>query len=223
MPTIDQARGWHAALDPVHGFDHVLRVLDMALRLGRQVGADLEILHAAALLHDASGAAPSAAPRAAQHGAEPNGGGRESHEHASAEFARRVLTDEGWPEERIAAVEHCIRAHRYRGSELARSLEAQVLFDADKLDVLGAFGVARTLGYALQAGQPFFAEPSAHFLQTGEAEPDEPHSAYHEYLFKLRRVIDRLHTAPARALAERRYALLTAFFEQLAGEARGSA
>src|SRR3990170_8130986 len=215
MPTIDQARSWYDALDPVHGFDHVLRVLDLALRLGREVGADLEILQAAALLHDASGAAPSASPSA------PNNGGRASHEHASAEFARQILTEEAWPEERIAAVEHCIRAHRYRGSEQASSLEAQVLFDADKLDVLGAFGVARTLGFALQAGQPFFAEPSAGFLETGALATGEPHSAYHEYLFKLRQVSGRLHTEPARRLAERRHAVMKAFFEQLAAEAHG--
>jgi uncharacterized protein len=116
---------------------------------------------------------------------------------------------------------HCIRAHRYRGEEQANSLEAKVLFDADKLDVIGAFGVARTIGYAVQAGAPIFAEPSLQFLDTGELESGEPHSAFHEYLFKLRRVRGRLHTEPARQLASEREQLLRAFFEQLAAEARG--
>ncbi len=208
MPTIEQASRWYDPADPVHGFDHVLRVAQMAERLGRQLGADLEILRAAALLHDVSGAAPEA-------------GARSSHEQGSAELAGRILGDEGWPEERIRAVQHCILAHRFRGQQAPQTLEAQILFDADKLDVMGAFGAARTIGYAVQAGQPAFAEPSDEFLKDGTPQPGEPHSAYHEYLFKLRNVKERLFTEPARALGERRYQALVAFFEQLATEARG--
>ncbi len=208
MPTIEQAREWYPADDPVHGFDHVLRVMRIAERLGAQLGADLEVVRSAALLHDAAGAMPG-------------GHGRESHEKDSAALARSVLESEGWEADRIEAVLHCIRAHRYRGREMARSLEAQVLFDADKLDVLGAFGVARTIGYAIQAGQPVYAEPSQQFLESGELELDEPHSAYHEYLYKLRKVEARLHTEPARRMAAARQGVMKAFFEQLAAEARG--
>ncbi|MGH2605536.1 MAG: HD domain-containing protein [Anaerolineales bacterium] len=214
MPTIEQARAWYDPRDPVHGFDHILRVLAVADKIGAEVGADLEIVRAAALLHDASGAAPDRPS--------PAGEGRASHERSSAEFARAVLQEEGWPGERIEAVLHCIRAHRYRGKEAPETLEARVLFDADKLDVLGAFGIARTLGYATQAGQPAYAAPSKQFREQGAAEPGEPHSAYHEYLFKLRRVAERLHTEPARRMAQERRRLLDAFFEQLAREAEGT-
>lgn len=207
MPSLAQARGWYADDDPVHGFDHVLRVLWLAERLGTELGADLEVLRAAALLHDAAGADPRA--------------NRAEHQESSAEFARQVLGQEGWPHDRIQAVAHCIQSHRYRSSHRPETLEAQILFDADKLDVIGAFGVARTLGYAMQAGQPTFAEPSGSFLASGQAEAGEPHSAYHEYLYKLRRVRERLHTAPAKRLAARRERVLTQFFEQLAAEARG--
>ncbi|HJX40699.1 MAG TPA: HD domain-containing protein [Anaerolineales bacterium] len=219
MPSLEQARAWYAPQDPVHGFDHVLRVLELAERLGRELGADLEVLRAAALLHDAAGAAPAADTGETEQAGQATG--RATHELDSAAFALSVLGAEGWPAERIEAVTHCIRAHRFRGAESPSTREAQVLFDADKLDVLGAFGVARTLGYALQAGQPFFAEPSAGFQETGALEPGEPHSAYHEYLFKLRQVSGRLHTQPARRLAERRHAVMKAFFEQLAAEAHG--
>ena len=219
MPSLEQARAWYDPHDPVHGFDHVLRVLELAERLGRELGADLEVLRAAALIHDAAGAAPEATAGEGQAAAPATG--RATHELDSADLARSVLQAEGWPAERIDAVTACIRAHRFRSAEAPSTLEAQVLFDADKLDVLGAFGVARTLGYAQQAGQPFFAEPSAGFLETGALAPGEPHSAYHEYLFKLRHVSGRLHTEPARRLAERRHAVMKAFFEQLAAEAHG--
>jgi len=208
MPTIDDAREWYDESDPVHGLGHVLRVLALAEKMGEELGANLEVLRAAALLHDASGAHPG------------KEGGRQSHEQRSAIFAGEVLKKDGWEQSRIDAVQHCIRAHRFRGTEPPETLEAKILFDADKLDVMGAFGAARTLGYALQAGQPFFAEPSEHFLRTGETEDGEAHSAYHEYLFKLCKVKGRLHTRPARLLAEERHAVLTAFFEQIAIEAR---
>jgi uncharacterized protein len=209
MPSTEQAKTWYDPHDPVHGFDHVLRVYQMAEVIGAQLDADLEILRAAALLHDASGAAPGEV------------GTRSSHEQDSAEFARRVLQAEGWEEGKIAAVLHCIRTHRYRNQEEPESLEAKILFDADKLDVLGAFGVARTIGYALQAQQPIFAQPSARFMNQGQKEPDEPHSAYHEYLFKLRHVKNRLFTQPAKILAENRSRVMIQFFEQLAAEAIG--
>lgn len=209
MPTIEEARSWYPQGDPVHGFGHIERVLRLALQMGEELGADLEILQAAALLHDARGANPA------------EGEERLHHEEASARFARVFLQEKGWPEDRIRAVEHCVRAHRFRGENPPASLEARILFDADKLDVNGAFGTARTLGYALQAGQPFFAEPSETFQRTGEPEPGEPHSAYHEYLFKLRHVRERLYTEPGRRMAAQRHRVLETFFDQLAAEARG--
>jgi uncharacterized protein len=207
MITIEEARGWYSGDDPVHGLDHVLRVLGLALHLGEELNADREILQTAALLHDAEGAHPG------------QGDIRLSHEQASAAFAGEVLKQRGWEEDRIQSVQHCIRAHRFRGSEKPQSLEAKILFDADKLDVMGAFGAARTVGYAIQAGQPIYASASEHFRETGETLPGEPHSAYHEYLFKLRVVKDRLHTEPARRMAVERQAVLEAFFEGLATEA----
>ena len=207
MPTLEEARKWYDPKDPVHGFDHVQRVLHMAEYLGRELGADLEILRAAALLHDAAGAHPQSEIS------------RERHEYASAEFGREILDKEGWAKERIDAVLHCILAHRYRGKLSPKTLEAKILFDADKLDVIGAFGIARTIGYAVQAGLPIYQAPSKKFIEEGETEPGEAHSAYHEHLRKLRHVKDRLITEPARTIGERRYKLLQDFFEQLAVEA----
>jgi uncharacterized protein len=211
MPTIEQARSWYPSSDPVHGFDHVLRVYQMAERLALAENADLEIVRAAALLHDAEGSAT-----------EGGDAGRRDHHHASAEFAAQVLQAEGWPPERIAAVTHCIRAHRFRdNSEPPGTLEARILFDADKLDVLGATGVARTIAFDVVTGQPIYAEPSERFRRTEEKEPGETHSSYHEYLFKLRKIKDRLYTPTALALAEGRHRFLAEFFERLAAESRG--
>jgi uncharacterized protein len=207
MPTVDQARAWYPGYDPVHGFDHILRVLRMAERLAQAEGADLEIVHAAALLHDASGA-------------ETGGEGRAEHQHRSADFAKEILSAEGWPVERIAAVQHCIRSHRFRGNEAPQSLEAKIIFDADKLDVIGAFGVARTLAYDVVMEWPFHAEVSDQFRATGEKMDGETHSSYHEYLFKLSKIKDRLFTQTAKQIAEHRQTFLNEYFEQLDAETR---
>jgi uncharacterized protein len=209
MPTFEQAREWYSGADSVHDFDHIRRVYRMAERLGPGEGADMELLHAAVLLHDAQGSAPGQS-------------GRRSHHLASAEFAGGILSAEGWPEERIAAVQHCIRAHRFRGTgEGPETAEARVLFDSDKLDVIGAIGVARVIGYCAIRGQPFYAQPSAQFLETGEKEPGEAHTAYHEYLFKLRKIKDVLFTPAARALALERDAYLAEYFKRLGEEIEG--
>lgn len=211
MLDLERARGWYPDNDPVHGFDHIIRVYRMAEKLAIAEGADVEIVRAAALLHDAEGSATRGGEE-----------GRLNHHQASAEFARQILEIEGWPEERIAAVQHCIRAHRFRDdTESPQTLEAMILFDADKLDVIGAFGVARTIAYDVLVGQPIYSPPSSRFLETGEKEPDEPHSSYHEYLFKLSKIRDRLYTRTARALAEDRHRFLADFFERLADEDRG--
>lgn len=209
MPTIEQAREWYSKSDAVHDFEHVMRVYRMAERLGMEENADLEIVHAAALLHDVTGSMPGSNERA-------------GHHLASAAFAGNVLKEEGWPDERIAAVQHCIRAHRYRDDrERPESIEAKVLFDADKLDVLGAVGIARTIGYAALAGEPFYQQPSQKFVDTGEKEPGEPHSAYHEYIFKLRKIKDVLFTDTGRKIAQERHRYITEYFERLGMEIRG--
>lgn len=230
MPTIEQARNWYPA-DPVHGFDHVLRVYHLAEQLARQEGADVEIVRAAALLHDVESGQLSAvssqnkADELSNDLSEVNGkqennpAKRKDHHLSAAEFAADVLRAEGWDEASISAVCHCIRAHRFRDArEAPQTLEAQVLFDADKLDAIGATGVARAIAYATQAGMPAYAKPSAQFIATGKKEPDEPHSAYHEYLFKLIKIKDRLYTPAGRRMAEERHRFMCAYFECLAQE-----
>lgn len=211
MPTVEQARAFYTSEDAVHDFEHVLRVYHTAMKLGLEEGADLQILEAAALLHDSRGA-------------EPGGAGRAEHHLASAVFAGEVLLNEGWIPERIKAVQHAIRAHRYRGKEdLPETIEAKVLFDSDKLDVIGAIGTARTIAYSILAGEPVYERPSELFLRTGKEIEGEHHSSYHEYLFKLRKVRDRLFTDSARRMADQRHMAMAAFFEQLAAEYEGIA
>lgn len=210
MPTIEQARTWYTDSDPVHDFDHILRVYRMAERLAVAEGADLEIVRAAALLHDAEGSNPVDLVK------------RATHQYASADFAAEVLSAEGWEIQRIAAVQHCIRAHRFRDtSELPQTLEAQILFDADKLDAIGAVGLARVIAYSARVPRPFYAPPSEQFLKTGKLEPGELHTAYHEHLFKLSKLKERMYTKTGKAIAKERHQYLDDYFKRLIAEWNG--
>ena len=209
--TIEEAHQWYANADPVHDFDHVLRVYRLAEKLAVAEGADLEIIKAAALLHDSQGSSPQG-----------EGNAREEHHILSAQFAGKILTQKGWPKDKIRAVQHCIRAHRFRSKkDKPQTIEAEVLFDADKLDVLGAIGAARTIAFGVLAGQPIYAEPSEQFIQTGVKLPGERHSSYHEFLFKLQKVSGRMFTKSGKALAEARHNYLVNFYKQLQAEVRG--
>jgi uncharacterized protein len=210
MPTIEKAKSWYAQNDPVHGFDHIQRVYRMAERLARAEGADLEIVRAAALLHDAEGPL--------------TGDSRSDHQLASAEFAREILAAEGWPDERIEAVQHCIRAHRFRDDrEQPETIEAKVLFDADKLDAIGAIGAVRVIAYAVLDTQNLFVRPSEQFVRTGEKESGEPHTPYHEHLFKLSKLKGRMFTQTGREFAQARHDYLDTFFAQLHAELEAEA
>lgn len=205
MLTLERARAWYPGFDAVHGFDHIERVYRLCEKIGPLEGTDMKILLAAALLHDASGSHPGE-------------GNRNDHHLRSAEFAETILLKESWEPSKICAVQHCIRAHRFREDERPQTIEAKVLFDADKLDVIGAIGVTRALAYAFQVKQPAFADPSKEFMRSGKKEAGEPHSAYHEYVFKLKKISGVLLTETAKKIAEHRQIYLNGFFEELADE-----
>ncbi|MFL7811498.1 MAG: HD domain-containing protein [Anaerolineae bacterium] len=203
MITIEQAFEHYVGAEAVHDFDHVLRVLALAERLARAEGADLEIVRAAALLHDAARGK----------------GGDQDHAQAGAEIARRLLT--GQPRDRVEAVAHAIAAHRFRGGPEPETIEARVLHDADKLDAIGAVGIGRAFHYGGQHGQRLWGEVAPDYEETPASK--EVHTPVHEYVFKLARIKDRLLTTSARRLAEERHAFMVAFFRQLDREVHGLA
>lgn len=205
MITIEEARRHYEGADAVHDFDHVLRVLVMAERLAREEGADLEIVRTATLLHDV----------ARGHGDRLIA----NHAHAGAEIARDLL--QGQPSEKVEAVAHAIAAHRFRTGPAPQTLEAMVLHDADKLDAIGAIGVARAFAFGGHEGQRLWAEVPPGYQE--EQDTRHEHTPVHEYQIKLLKIKDRLLTESARKLASERHLFMVAYFEQLEQEVRGLA
>jgi uncharacterized protein len=207
MITIEQARPLYDHDDPVHDFDHVLRVLALAERIGAAEGADMEIVRTATLLHDAGRNEAEAAGL--------------DHAEVAATRARQVLA--GQPPAKVQAVVEAILAHRFRTGPPPTSLEGRVLFDADKLDAIGAIGVARAFAYSGHVGRRLWAPVADDYVarwQKNAAVPDE-HTAVHEFVVKLSRLRERLFTPTGRRIAAERHAVMVRFFERLAEEVSG--
>jgi len=207
MITIEQARQLYTDDDPVHDFDHILRVLALAERIGAAEEADMKVLRAAALLHDVG-----------RDEAEASG---QDHAQFAATRARQIL--DGAPPEKVEAVVEAILAHRFRSGPPPASLEGRVLFDADKLDAIGAIGVARAFAYSGRAGKRLWAPVTDDYLerwQRGLVESHE-HTAAHEFVVKLSRLKERLFTSEGRRIAKERHAVMVRFFERLADEVIG--
>jgi len=204
MISIEKARTYYSGSDAAHDFDHVLRVLRLAERIGRAEGADLEVLRAAALLHDLGRSQELATG--------------EDHALLSAAQARAILAAQ--PPDRVEAVASAIAAHRYRNSVMPQTLEARVLYDADKLDSIGAIGVARSYAIAGRLGQRLWTEvPATAILDRRNLSPD--HSPVLELAVKLAKVKDSLYTPTAQAMARERHDFMIAFFDRLGREVAG--
>jgi uncharacterized protein len=208
MISIEEARTFYANADSAHDFDHILRVLAMAERIARAEGADVEVVRVAALLHDIARTA------------EDHGGTHLDHADLSAEQARALVLGRGASAEFATRVAKAIRAHRFRGTQSPESLEAQVLFDADKLDSIGAIGVARAFAVAGSLNQRLYTEPEGVATATRD-QHNSDHSPIAEFHVKLSKLRERFHTPTARAIAEARHRFMVEFFERLEREVRG--
>ncbi len=201
--SIEAVQALYEGTDAAHRFDHVLRVLALAERIARAEGADLAIVRTAALLHDIE---------RERHAAD--------HHLRGAERARQLLR--GHPQPFVDAVAHAIEAHRFRAGPAPATPEARCLFDADKLDAIGAIGVARAFAYGGRHGQRLWAPLSSVDADGPEPPPDE-YTPVHEFVRKLARLRDRLYTATARQIAEDRHAFMLAFYRRLEAEVQGRA
>jgi uncharacterized protein len=201
--TVEVVRGLYGEGGGAHDFDHVLRVVLLAERIGATEGADACIVRTAALLHDIG-----------------ESRGRADHHTRGAAMARDLLSAE--PPEFVDAVAHAIEAHRFRADPVPVTLEARVVSDADKLDAIGAIGIARAFAYAGARGTPLWRRPWREIAAEGREMPQHPapdtYTPVHEWLYKLDQVQDRLYTEAARTIARERSAVMQQFFDRLDDE-----
>lgn len=190
--------------DSSHDREHVYRVLYGAMDIAEnESGVDLDILTAACLLHDIGRAEQFADPKLC-------------HAEIGSEKAYRFLLKIGWDEERAAWVKDCVKTHRFRSDCPPESVEAKILFDADKLDVTGTIGIARTLFYRGQVGDPLYSLNTDGTVSDGAN--DLAPSFFREYKFKLENVYEKFFTKRGKELALQRQKAAVDFYNSLLAE-----
>jgi uncharacterized protein len=191
-----------SASDSAHDRGHVRRVVASAKKLAAAERADLAVVLPAAWLHDCVVIAKNSPERA-------------SASRLAADRAGEFLRTAGYPAEHIPAIEQAIEAHSFSAGVAPQTIEAKVVQDADRLEALGAIGIARTLITGGANGTPFydFSEP---FPVTRVA--DDRTSIIDHFFTKLLKLADTMQTASGRAAAEQRAGFLREFLAQLGSE-----
>jgi len=189
-----------------HDWQHTERVYNLCLHIGKKEKADLEILKLAALLHDIG----------REYQDKTNG--EVCHAEKGAYLAREVMERHDVDKEKVEEVIHCIECHRFRDDRIPQSKEAKVLYDADKLDSIGAVGIGRAFLFAGEVG--------AYLHNVGvDIEKTEPYTkedtAYREFAVKLSKVKDSMLTEEGKRLAEERHHYMEEFFDRLNREVEG--
>ena len=187
--------------DSAHDKEHIYRVLSNALLIARdETDVDYDVLITACLLHDI---------------------GRQDqlrdsglcHAQVGAQKAFVYLLEQGYSAEFASKVRDGILTHRFRKNCPPESLEARILFDADKLDVVGAIGIARTLAYQGTVGAMLYSRTADGNISDGNGDT-EP-SFFQEYHYKLEKLYDRFLTKRGAELARQRKGAAVRFYEDL--------
>ena len=190
--------------DSAHDKHHVYRVLNAALDIASHETADMDVLIAACLLHDIGRQQQFDNPQLC-------------HAKVGGTMAYEFLLDQGWPESKAQDVRECIAAHRFRSDSPPQSIEAKILFDADKLEASGLIGIARTLIYEGQVAEPLYILDGDGKIVIDGGGADIS-SFFQEYNFKLKNVYQAFYTARAKEIAAQRQQAAVDFYENLYAE-----
>lgn len=188
--------------DGSHDIAHILRVFRNAMRIQGEEGGKAAVLAAAVLLHDCVSV-------------EKNSPLRAQASRLAAEKASSILAGLGWEADDIAAVSHAILTHSFSAGITPETIEAKILQDADRLDAIGAIGVARCfyIGGRMNSGLHDVADPRA---ETRDL--DDKHFAIDHFPVKLFKLAEGFQTATGRRMAAERHDRLVAFYNDFLEE-----
>jgi uncharacterized protein len=199
--------------DAAHDYDHLVRVMALADRIQASEGGDLPTIWAAVALHDIG------QERERRHGGD--------HALIGAELAAELLNDTPFPQHSIPAVQQAIREHRMTGGVTPQTLEGRILYDADKIDCLGAIGISRLYCITGRYNQKVYAPVPDDII-----EPIDPlmirslrrrldYSPSIEFQLLFTDLPERMTTNKGRELARERFAYMQEFFLRLQKEVEG--
>ena len=199
--------------DASHDYDHIVRVMSLADTIQTHEGGQLPVIWAAVAFHDLG------QERERRHGGD--------HALISADMAADILSGTLFPQEAILAVQQAIQDHRMTGGIVPRTLEGRILYDADKIDCLGATGIARLYCITGRYNQKLYSilpdditEPVGPLLvRTLRRRPDYSPSIEFQLLFG--NLHERMTTPTGKQLAQERYTYMADFFQRLRMEVEG--
>jgi uncharacterized protein len=194
--------GQHTLADAAHDPNHIRRVVTNARRLTLAEGADWLVVMPAAWLHDCV-AVPKSSPD------------RRNASRLCARQAVEWLENHDWPHGRLDEIGHAIEAHSFSAGIAPRTLEAKVVQDADRLDALGAVGLARTLMLGGELQRSFYDDADP-FCETRA--PDDSIFTLDHLFAKLLTLEGTMQTPGGRVEAGRRTQFIRTFLVQLHDE-----
>lgn len=206
--------------DVGHNMEHTMRVYNTCLELAKAYPeADLEVIKYAALLHDIGG------QKEIQ-----DKSGKTDHALMGSEMAEPILKEFGLSDEKIKHIRDCIVSHRFKTDNRPETIEAKILFDADKLDAIGAIGVARAFVWVGNNKAKIYYKPEnfEEYIKenlsgkiNGKIQDKSKHSFQIEYETKIKFVVDKLYTQKAKELSRERTKYFKDFLDRLEKEIKG--
>jgi uncharacterized protein len=187
-----------------HDKSHVERVYNLALRIAQKEDADLEVIKAAVLLHDIARAMEDE-------------GKIEDHALESAKMATKILEEVDFPKKKAARVISCIETHRFKKGLQPQSLEAKILQDADRLDIIGAIGIARVFARSGWSNLPIY---NPEIPPKGEYD-GKSFTAINHIHEKILKVKDSVNTKTAKEIAKERHRFVEQFLKRFLKEWNG--
>jgi len=187
-----------------HDKSHVERVYNLAVRIAEEENADLDVVKAAVLLHDVARAMEDE-------------GKIQDHAKESAKMAGEILEEIGFPKEKTADVISCIEAHRFKKGVKPRSLEAKILQDADRLDIIGAIGIARVFARGGWGNLPIH-DP---LIPPKKKYDGRSLSSVNHIYEKILKVKDTINTKTAKQITEERHKFVEQFLDRFFKEWNG--
>lgn len=188
--------------DPAHDLSHVKRVVAAAKKLAAKEGAILEVVLPAAWLHDLVNLPKNHPER------------KEASKMAAVE-AIKFLESINYPKEYFEAIKHAIHAHSFSAGIKPETIEAKIVQDADRLDALGAIGLARLFSISTQLNRPFYNSNDA--FAENRSYDDSLYAIDHIFI-KLEKITQQMNTQSAKEEAQKRFSFILTYLNQLKSE-----
>ncbi|MCK5415993.1 HD domain-containing protein [Candidatus Parcubacteria bacterium] len=207
----NEAKTFFVDASGCHDWSHIERVHNLSQKIGKEENADLDILKLASYLHDIA------------RKQEMEVKGTFCHAEKGAEMALNLLKKYNLNNDVINNVVHCISTHRYRNNKKPETIEACVLYDSDKLDSIGAVGIARTFLFAGNAASgKMYTGNEKEIVKTGkDYSYTNEDSGYLEYEVKLKHIKNKMLTETGKKVAKERHDFMKIYFSQFFNEIEG--